>query len=114
MRWGSQPPPCQLKVGITFGVGCGEDGHLLAAEVSREPSKPRLGPRQNYKRSKPPTMLTGICPASHDYQGWLKEHPKHPSGPFKAVARVGIPLGSLSKKPSSIRKTKVEATPTAT
>jgi hypothetical protein len=53
----------------------------------------RLGRARSQNAQSQLQVLEDVCPASRHYSAPLEYTRNSPSGPFKAVARVQIPLG---------------------
>ncbi len=58
---------------------------------------PRLGRARSQNVQRRPQTFEDVCPASSDYSTMVEVLRNTSSGPFKAVARVQIPLGPPSK-----------------
>jgi hypothetical protein len=59
----------------------------------------RLGRARSLNAQSGSQSFEAVCPASHCYSAMIEEAQGTKSGPFKAVARVQIPLGPPSKDP---------------
>ena len=61
----------------------------------------RLGRARTQNIQSQSQMFEGVCPAKRNYSALFEVARNSPTRPFKAVARVQIPLGPLTRKPRS-------------
>jgi hypothetical protein len=81
----------QAEIAIVSRLEAGDIGAAWAA----------FGPRQIHRCSKSLTTFEDVRPASRDYSVRLEDARNTTLRPFKAVARVQIPLGPPLKRTSS-------------
>jgi hypothetical protein len=67
----------------------------------------RLGRAGSLNAQSESQSFEGVCPASHRYSAMIEEAQGTKNGPFKAVARVQIPVGGTTKRAGVIIRRKV-------